>query len=236
MLADIETLEKRLEKNQKAARATGDAKIKEDVDLSSRLMAHLSAGRPARTFTNDHEELNVMRDFFLLTSKPVIFACNVSETDLAGDISSNVYVGKVKEISSITGAGLIIVSAKIEEEISRLAQNEKKEFLNAVGLTESGLDRLVKSSYNLLGLISFLTGNETEVHAWTIVKGTKAPQAAGKIHTDMEKGFIKAEVAEFTDLMKYGSMNALKDVGKLRIEGKDYVVCEGDVIFFRFNK
>ena len=236
LLADMETLERRLEKNQKAARATGDAKLKAEVNLLVRLIAHISSGKPARTFTDDQEELSIMEDFFLLTSKPLIFACNVSESDLTGNMADNVFTKRVGEFATETGAGLIIVSAKIEEEISRLDENEKKDFLEALGLKESGLDRLVHSSYELLGLISFLTGNKSEIHAWTIKNGTKAPQAAGKIHTDMEKGFIKAEVADFNELAQHGSINALKDIGKLRIEGKDYVVKEGDVIFFRFNK
>jgi ribosome-binding ATPase len=234
ILADIETLEKRLEKNQKAARATGDAKLKHEVDLEERLLNHLSSGKPARNFTDDSEDIAIMKDLFLLTDKPVIYACNVSESDLS-DINGNVHVNNMKDLASRQNAGVIVVSAKIEEEISKLDKNEKKDFLNAVGLNESGLDRLVGSSYALLGLISFLTGNKTEVHAWTIKNGTKAPQAAGKIHNDFEKGFIKAEVAVFGELVEYGSLNALRENGKLRIEGKDYVVREGDVILFRFN-
>ena len=171
----------------------------------------------------------------LLTDKPVIYAANVSEDDLADDGASSPHVAKVREIAAAEGSGVFVISAQIEEEIAELDEEERKEFLSDLGLSESGLEKLIAASYDLLGLMSFLTAGETETRAWTIKKGTKAPQAAGKIHSDFERGFIKAEVVNYKELLDCGSYAAARDKGLIRIEGKDYVVADGDVILFRFN-
>ena len=170
-----------------------------------------------------------------MTYKPVIYAANVSEDDLADDAASNEYVAKVREYADKEGSGVFVICAQIEQEIAELEDDEKKEFLEDLGLSESGLDKLIAASYKLLGLISFLTTGEDETRAWTITEGTKAPQAAGKIHTDFERGFIRAEVVSYDNLVEQGSMNAAKEKGLVRSEGKDYVVQDGDVVLFRFN-
>ncbi len=234
ILADIETLQKRIEKNQKLVKVSQDKKIKEQLDFYNNLMEHLSQGKLAKSFIKDEKDRELLKDLFLLTAKPVIIVANISEEDLSNK-EENKYLKIVKDYAEKEGISLIEISAKIEEEIAQLKDEEKQEFLEALGLKESGLDRLIKASYKLLGLFSFLTAGKQEVRAWTIPYGTKAPEAAGKIHSDFEKGFIRAEIVNYNDLVKYGSFNAAKENGKIRIEGKDYVMQEDDVVLFRFN-
>lgn len=200
------------------------------------MKAHLEDGKPAITYeTEDEDEIKWLKEYNLLTGKPVIFAANVSEEDIADDGASNEYVQKVKTYAKEFGSEVFAVCAQIEQEISELEDDEKMMFLEELGVSESGLDKLIKASYSLLGLISYLTSGEDETRAWTITEGTKAPQAAGKIHTDFERGFIKAEVVAFDDLMEAGTMLAAKEKGLVRQEGKEYVVKDGDVILFKFN-
>lgn len=234
IFADLEVLERRLSKVSKAARM--DKTLQKEEALLERVKAHLEAGNSARSLEiTDDDELLYMKDYNFLTYKPVIYAANVAEDDLADDGASNDMVKRVREFAKEEGSGVFVVSAKIEEEISELDDDEKAEYLEALGLTESGLDKLITASYDLLGLMSFLTAGEDECRAWTIKKGTKAPQAAGKIHTDFERGFIKAEVINYKDLLEQGSIAAAKEKGLVGIEGKEYVVKDGDVILFRFN-
>ena len=237
VLADIETIEKRIEKQQKIAKTSKEISTKNELEIMERLLDHLSNVNLARTFVENLEESDreFLKSLLLLTNKPVIYGANIAETDINLDITKNNLVNEVKKIAELEKSEVIVISAKIEEEIAQLPNEDKKEFLESLGFEESGLDRLITASYKLLGLISFLTAGKPEVRAWTIKSGLRAPQAAGKIHSDFEKGFIKAEIANYDELIKYGSINALKENGKLRIEGKDYVVQEGDVIHFRFN-
>lgn len=234
IFADLEVLERRLSKVSKAARM--DKTLAKEEALLLRIKGVLEEGKMARTMEiTDEDEILLMKEFNFLTYKPVIYAANVAEDDLADDGASNDYVKKVRDFAANEGSGVFVVSAKIEEEISELDDEEKAEFLDALGLKESGLDKLVTASYDLLGLMSFLTAGEDECRAWTIKKGTKAPQAAGKIHTDFERGFIKAEVINYKDLLEQGSLSAAKEKGLVGLEGKEYVVKDGDVILFRFN-
>ena len=234
IFADLEVLEKRIAKVAKTARM--DKTAAKELDLLERFKAHLEANNAARSLvTDDEDEIKFRREFNLLTDKPVIYAANVEDGDLADDGASNEQVKKVREFAAGEGSEVFVISARTEEEISELDDAEKKEFLEAMGLKESGLEKLVRASYDLLGLMSFLTAGEDECRAWTIKKGTKAPQAAGKIHTDFERGFIKAEVINYQDLLDNGSIVAAKEKGIVRIEGKEYVVQDGDVILFRFN-
>ena len=234
IFADLEVLERRLAKVAKTARVD-KAAAKEQAFLE-RMKEHLEAGQAARTLTiDDEDEQGYMKEINLLTAKPVIYAANVAEEDLADDGASNEMVKKVREFAEKEGSGVFVISAKVEEEISELDDDEKAEFLEALGVKESGLDKLIAASYKLLGLMSFLTAGEDECRAWTIKIGTKAPQAAGKIHTDFERGFIKAEVVNYKDLLELGSLAAAREKGLVGIEGKDYVVKDGDVILFRFN-
>nr|MCR5581439.1 DUF933 domain-containing protein [Pseudobutyrivibrio sp.] len=205
--------------------------------MQKRLLEHMEAGNMAKTFElNDDDEEAYFKEYNLLTAKPVIYAANVEDEDLADDGANNKNVQAVREYASKEGSEVFVISAQIEQEISELeSEEEKQEFLEAMGLSESGLDKLITASYRLLGLISYLTSGEDETRAWTIKKGTKAPQAAGKIHTDFERGFIKAEVVSYDALMENGSMTAAKEKGLVRMEGKEYVVADGDVITFRFN-
>lgn len=230
IFADLDALEKRKAKAAKQARM--DKGMAAEVALIERLIAHLEQEKPARTLEMSDDEKAMMQGFFLLTSKPVLYCANVGEDDLG---QANPYVDQLKQLADEEGAGLIRVSAKIEEELSSLEPEEKTAFLQELGMDESGLDQLVRESYALLGLISYLTAGKQEVRAWTIEKGTKAPQAAGKIHSDFERGFIRAEVVAFTDLMEAGSMTAAKEKGLVRSEGKEYVFQDGDVVLFRFN-
>ena len=202
-----------------------------------RIKAHLEDGKMAKSFDdiNDEDEQQWLESYNLLTYKPVIFAANVAEDDLADDGASNAGVQAVREYAKAEDCEVFVVCAEIEEEISQLDDDEKSMFLEDLGLEESGLEKLIKASYHLLGLISYLTAGEPEVRAWTIKKGTKAPQAAGKIHTDFERGFIRAEVVSYDDLMACGTHAAAKEKGLVRLEGKDYVVQDGDIMLFRFN-
>lgn len=234
VFSDMEVLERRMDKTKKSARS-GDKKAQEELQFMERLYAHLESGKPARTLEMSDDDRELLKQYFLLTSKPVLYACNISEDDLISGNVENQYVQKVKEYAINEGSEVVVICAKLEEEISTLEGEEKMEFLASYGLEEPGLNKLIKASYRLLGLISFLTAGPKEVRAWTIKKGTKAPQAAGKIHSDMEKGFIRAEVIAYDDLIKCGSEVVAKEKGLIRLEGKDYVVQDGDIIVFRFN-
>ena len=201
-----------------------------------RLKAYLEEGKLARGFeANDEDEQEWLESYNLLTYKPVIFAANVTEDDLANDGADNTGVQAVRKYAEEAKCEVFVVCAQIEQEIAELDDDEKKMFLEDLGLTESGLEKLIRASYHLLGLISYLTAGEPEVRAWTIKKGTKAPQAAGKIHSDFERGFIRAEIVSYDDLMECGTYNAAKEKGLVRLEGKEYVVQDGDIILFRFN-
>ena len=233
IFADLETVDKRIDKAMKMLK--GDKKYQAEIDVLNKIKECLEAGKPARSAEITDDEKALISDMSLLTAKPVIYAANVSEDELASGAENNKYIKALNELAEKEGSEVLPVSAKIEEEISQLEPEEKTEFLNALKLTESGLDRLVKKSYKLLGLISYLTAGPKEVRAWTIKRGTKAPQAAGKIHSDFERGFIRAEVVAFDDLASCGSMTAAKEKGLLRSEGKEYVMQDGDVVVFRFN-
>ena len=233
IFADMETVQKRQDKAQKLIK-TGDKKYAAEADLAARLLKHLESGAPARTFQMTDDERATVKEWFLLTTKPVIYAANIAEDALA-DTDSNPFVQAVAAEAKKENAEMIVISAQIEEEIAQMEPDEKQAFLEDLGIGESGLDRLVKACYKLLGLISFLTAGEDECRAWTIRAGTKAPQAAGKIHTDFERGFIRAEIVPFETLKSLGSMNACKEKGLVRSEGKDYVMQDGDVTLFRFN-
>lgn len=235
ILADIDSLEKRIEKHKKGMKSSKDKKLFEELELMEKLLTHLGDGKSARTYSADPKIKEIIKDFFLLSSKKIIYAANVAEDEVNTDLNNHKFVQKVKDIATQEGAEVIIISAKVEEEITQLDEEEKKEFMEELGFKESGLDRLIRASYDLLGLFSFLTAGKPEVKAWTITRGTKAPQAAGKIHTDFEKGFIRAEVINYDDLIKYGSVNSAKEAGKVRVEGKEYIMQEGDIVHFRFN-
>ena len=230
IFSDLEILEKT------ARGARNDKTLAKELDLMNRLKEHLEAGKPAITFeTDDEEEQQWLASYNLLTGKPVIFAANVAEDDLADDGESNPYVQQVRDHAKEQNSEVFVICAQIEQEIAELDDDEKKMFLEDLGLKESGLEKLIKASYSLLGLISYLTAGETETRAWTIKKGTKAPGAAGKIHSDFERGFIRAEVVNYQDLLDCKSYAAAKEKGLVGLEGKDYVVKDGDVILFRFN-
>lgn len=233
IFADLEMLEKRIDKTRKMLKS-GDKKYQTELELYEKIKSSLESGIPVRSMKFDNEELQLVDQLFLLTSKPVLYAANVSESDLQSD-GTNRFVSELNGISAGEGSEVMIICAKIEEEIAQLEEDEKKAFLDELGLKESGLDRLIESSYKLLGLISFLTAGLPEVRAWTIIKGTKAPQAAGKIHSDFEKGFIRAEIVAYNDLMKCGSYNAAREKGLVRSEGREYIMHDGDVTLFRFN-
>ena len=212
----------------------GDKSLATELALLERVKATLEEGLPARSIEYTDDEMAVMKEISLISMKPVIYAANVAEDDFSKGIENNEFVNRVKELAAKEGSQVMPVSARIEEEISQLDGDEKAMFLEELNMSESGLDRLIKASYTLLGLISYLTAGEPEVRAWTITKGTKAPQAAGKIHTDFERGFIRAEVVHYDDLMECGSMTAAKEKGLVRSEGKDYVMKDGDIVLFRF--
>jgi GTP-binding protein YchF len=231
MLADLDAIEKRLFKAEKMVK-TGDKKTAEEVEFMRRLKDMLSKGEPIRRGAHSDEEQVWLRNYTLLSSKPVLYVANVAE-DTVG--KPNPYVDAVKKIAAEEGAGVVVISGQVEGEIAQLPMEERKEYLAGMGLNESGLDRMIRAGYDLLGLITYLTAGEKEVRAWTITKGTKAPQAAGKIHTDFEKGFIRAEVFHYDDLMKLKTEQAVKAAGLLRSEGKEYVVKDGDIMLFRFN-
>ena len=236
IFADIEHIERRIERTKKAAKA--DKKLNIDVEILEKLKAHLEEGKPARTFEGfgtDDDVVRVMNESDLLTSKKVIYAANMDEAGFTGDKAENARLAAVEEIAKAEGAMVLPICAKLEEDIATLEEDEKEMFLSELGLEESGLDRLIRVCYDLLGLMSYLTAGEQEVRAWTIEKGTKAPQAAGKIHTDFERGFIRAEVVSYDALMECGSMAAARENGLVRSEGKEYVMQDGDVVLFRFN-
>ena len=235
IFSDLEILERRISKVSKVAR--NDKSAAKELGLLNKVKAHLEDGKLAKTFeeVDDEEEQAWLESYNLLTYKPVIYAANVSEDDLADDAANNEGVQAVREYAKGEQREVFVVCAEIEAEISELDDDEKKMFLEDLGLKESGLEKLIKASYKLLGLISYLTAGEPEVRAWTITEGTKAPQAAGKIHSDFERGFIRAEVVSYDDLIACGSHTAAKEKGLIRLEGKDYVVKDGDIMLFRFN-
>ena len=232
IFADIETVNKKLDKARKNLKASKS--YQEEVDLLERIKESLENGISARALSFNEDEEKLVKDMFLLTTKPILYIANISE-DQIEDAENDEMVLKVKEYASKENAEVIPLCVKIEEELSGLDDNDKKEMLEALGLEESGLDKVIKKSYDLLGLMSFLTAGEPEVRAWTIKKGTKAPQAAGKIHSDIERGFIKAEVVSFDDLMNCGSMVTAKEKGLVRQEGKEYIMQDGDIVLFKFN-
>ena len=233
IFSDIEMVQRRREKSAKLAK--GDKSLLAEVDFLDRLIEHLTEGKPARSIERNDDEDKVMSTIALLSSKPVIYACNMSEDDFTSGIDNNVRYNAVREIASAEQAGVLPICAELESQLSSMEDEEKTLFLSELGLDRSGLDRLIKECYSLLGLISYLTAGKPEVRAWTIRKGTKAPQAAGVIHSDFEKGFIRAEVISYDDLMACGTMANAKEKGLVRLEGKEYVVKDGDVILFRFN-
>ena len=231
MLADLDAIEKRLYKAEKMTK-TGDKNALEEVEFMRRLKDMLAKGEPVRRASHSDEETLWLKSYALLSSKPVLYVANVSE-DMAD--KPNPHVDAVKKIAAVEDARVVVISGQVEGEIAQLPPEERKEYLAGMGLKESGLDRMIRAGYELLGLITYLTAGEKEVRAWTITKGTKAPQAAGKIHSDFEKGFIRAEVFHFNDLVKYKTEQAVKAAGLLRSEGKEYVVKDGDIMNFRFN-
>lgn len=234
IFSDMEILERRIAKTTKSA--MGNKALAKELEILKAMYAHLEEGKLARSYeTEDEDELAFISSLNLLTWKPVIFAANVAEDDLADDAAGNAYVQEVRKFAAENGSEVFVICAQIEQEIAELDEDEKKMFLEDLGLKESGLDKLIAASYRLLGLISYLTAGETETRAWTIKVGTKAPQAAGKIHSDFERGFIKAEVVNYQDLLDCGTYTAAKEKGLVRMEGKEYVVKDGDVILFRFN-
>lgn len=232
IFSDIEIVNKRLDKARKNLKA--DKKYQEEIDLLEKILKTLEQGISARAIDFTDDEKILVKDMFLLTTKPILYIANVAENQL-DTMENDPLVMKVKEYAKKENAEVIPLCVKIEEELSGLEDEDKKEMIEALGLEESGLDKVIKKSYDLLGLMSFLTAGEPEVRAWTIKKGTKAPQAAGKIHSDIERGFIKAEVVSFDDLMKEGSMVAAREKGLVRQEGKEYVMQDGDIVLFKFN-
>ena len=232
IFADIETIDKRLDRARKQLKA--DKKAQLEIDVLEKIKSTLESGKSARTVELNEEEKELIKDVYLLTSKPILYIANVSEEQLSDSDNDN-YVNEVRKYAETENASVIPLCVKIEEELSSLDGEDKKEMLEALGLAESGLDKVIKASYDLLGLMSFLTAGEPEVRAWTIKKGTKAPEAAGKIHSDIQRGFIKAEVVSYDDLVREGSMNAVREKGLLRMEGKDYIMQDGDIVLFRFN-
>lgn len=234
IFADLETVEKRLERAKKMSKG-GDKKYLAEIALFEKIKTALEAGNFANSIDYTDEERDILKEVSLLTLKPVIFAANVSEDEVGGEYENNENYQKLKEYAERQHCEIIPISAKIEEEIAQLDDDEREVFLEELGLSESGLDKLVKAGYRILGLISYITSGTMETKAWTIVNGTKAPQAAGKIHTDFERGFIRAEVVSYDDLMACGTMHAAKEKGLVRSEGKDYVIKDGDIVLFRFN-
>ncbi len=233
ILSDIEMLEKRIDRTKKLMK--GDKTLASELELLERVMAALCEGKSAREVEYSADDMTVMADIPLLSLKPVIYAANIGEDEVGSDLSQNEAYNKLAAHAKAEGAGILPICAQVEAEIAELDSEEKQEFLESLGISESGLDRLIKESYSLLGLISYLTAGPKEVRAWTIQRGTKAPQAAGKIHSDFERGFIRAEVIGFDELVECGTMNAAKEKGLVRSEGKDYVMKDGDIVLFRFN-
>lgn len=233
IFSDMEMLDRRIDRTRKLAKA--DKKYQAEIEFLEALKAHLEEGKPARAFSYTDEEREWIRTTPLLSNKPIIYAANMCESDFVNNIDTNPHYKEVCQIAAAQNAAVLPICAQIEAEISDMPAEDKAMFLSELGLTQSGLDRIIKEGYALLGQISFLTAGTQEVRAWTITKGTKAPQAAGKIHTDFEKGFIRAEIVAFHDLMSCGSMVAAKEKGLVRLEGKEYVMHDGDVTLFRFN-
>jgi len=233
IFSDLEIVDKRIDKTQKLLK-TGDKKYSIELESLEKIKSNLEQGMLVRNMDLTDDEKDLVNQMFLITSKPVIYAANISEDDI-GSVSNNPFVSSLIEFSKNDNAEVVVICAKIEEELASLDDSEKDEFLQELGLANSGLDKLITSSYRLLGLISFLTAGPDEVRAWTIVNGTKAPQAAGKIHTDFERGFIRAEIVSYDNLMKCGSFNAAREKGLVQSEGKDYIMKDGDVTLFRFN-
>ena len=233
ILSDIEILDRRIDRSSKALK--GDKSLAKEVEFLKRLRSQLENGVNARAVETDEEEREIMQSVALLSSKPVIYACNMSEEDFASGIEENERYKAVRAIAEAEGAEVLPICAELEAEISSLSKEEKELFLSDLGIEKGGLDLLIQRSYSLLGLISYLTAGQPEVRAWTIKKGTKAPQAAGKIHSDFERGFIRAEVISYDDLIACGSMQAAKEKGLVRSEGKEYVMKDGDIVLFRFN-
>ncbi len=232
IFADIETVDKKIDNAKKKIKA--DKKYQEELDVFGKIKKVLEEGKLAQTIAFTEEEKEIIKDAFLLTMKPILYVANVSEEQL-NNAENDEKVKLVKEYAKEQGAEVIALCVKIEEELASLTDDEEKEMLEALGLKESGLNKVIKASYDLLGLMSFLTAGEPEVRAWTIKKGTKAPQAAGKIHSDIERGFIRAEIVSYDDLIREGSINSVKEKGLMRSEGKEYVMQDGDVVLFRFN-
>lgn len=233
ILADMEMAQRRYDRTVKAMK--GDKSLAAEVDFIKRLIDTLEGGLPARSMGCTEDEAKILKTIELLTSKPVIYACNMSEDDFNNGINNNKRYLAVKEIAAKEGSETLPICASLEAEIAEMPEDEKKMFLTDLNLEQSGLDRLIKTCYSLLGLISYLTAGKPEVRAWTITKGTKAPAAAGKIHSDFERGFIRAEVIHFNDLVECGSLTAAKEKGLVRSEGKEYIMKDGDVVLFRFN-
>ena len=233
IMSDLEMVDRRIEKAKKAAK--GDKKYLREVEVFEALREHLDSGASARTFEADEDDWELIRTSELLTVKPVIYAANMDEESFSAGYEDNAYYQAVKDFADREGSQVLAICAKTEQEIAELPEEENAMFLEELGIEESGLSRLIKCSYSLLGLISFLTAGSDEVRAWTIRRGTKAPQAAGKIHSDFERGFIRAEVIAFDDLKACGSMSAAREKGLIRSEGKDYVMKDGDVVTYRFN-
>jgi hypothetical protein len=234
IFSDLDMIERRVARTAKGAK--NDKSLAKELELLEKLKTHLEAGNMGKSFEpSDDEELELLKGYNLLTYKPVIYAANVKEDDLADDGATNDQVKQVREFAKAEKSEVFVICAQIEQEISELDEDEKKMFLEEMGLTESGLEKLIRASYSLLGLISYLTAGPKETRAWTITKGTKAPGAAGKIHTDFERGFIRAEIVNYSNLVECGNYNAAKEKGLVRSEGKEYVVQDGDVILFRFN-
>jgi ribosome-binding ATPase len=229
-LADLATMQRRIERLEREARA--NSKLRPNLEAAQRVTEALEAGRPARAFPSESLEVQVARESFLLTAKPLLYVANVDEDQIG---KPGALVKAVSEVAAIDGSGVIVLCGKIEAELAGLSEEEASEFCRELGIERSGLDELALAAYDLLGLMTFLTAGEKEVRAWTIAKGTKAPQAAGKIHSDIERGFIRAEIVSYEDYVTYQTMEALRSSGKLRSEGKDYVMQEGDVVNFRFN-
>ncbi|WP_123053526.1 redox-regulated ATPase YchF [Clostridium sp. JN-1] len=234
IFSDIEVMDRKIEKIAKLAHG-GLKEAKTEYELMLKIKNHLEAGKPVRTLDLDEDESEIVKGYFLLTTKPVLYVANISEDDLISGNTENDYVKKVREFAKNENSEVIVISAKIEEELSSLDDDERIEMLAEYGLKEAGLNKLINSSYKLLGLISFLTVGSDEVRAWTIKEGTKAPKAAGKVHTDIEKGFIRAEVISYDKLIECGSEAAAKEKGFYRLEGKDYIMQDGDIVHFRFN-
>ena len=232
IFADIETVNKRLEKAKKNLKA--DKKFQEEIDVLEKVKENLESGISIRSVDFKEEEKMLIKDMFLLTSKPILYIANVDENDLENP-DNNIFVKQVKEYANNEHSEVIPLCIKIEEELSGLEKEDKKEMLEALGIEESGLDKVIKKSYDLLGLMSFLTAGEPEVRAWTIKKGTKAPEAAGKIHSDIQRGFIRAEVVSYDDFIREGSMLSAKEKGLVRSEGKEYIMQDGDIVLFKFN-